>query len=78
MMLRTCYSYAGEALQIPHERFILRPSVYAIIRDHDCVLLVTTTTSGRYYLPGGGLEIGESLQEALQRIFIRTFQKQVI
>ena len=67
MMLRTCYSYAGEPMQLPRDRFILRPSVYALIRDHDRVLLVTNTTSQGYYLPGGGLESGESLEEALHR-----------
>ncbi len=66
-MLRICHSYAGEQLSLPRERFVLRPSVYAIIRNEHTVLLVTNTTSGRYYLPGGGLEIGESLEEALHR-----------
>jgi 8-oxo-dGTP pyrophosphatase MutT (NUDIX family) len=67
MTLRTCYSYTGEQLQLPRERFVLRPAVYAVIRNQDHVLLVTNTTSQRYYLPGGGLEPGESLEEALQR-----------
>jgi ADP-ribose pyrophosphatase YjhB (NUDIX family) len=67
IMLRTCHSYAGEQLSLPRERFVLRPSVYAIIRNEHTVLLVTNTTSGRYYLPGGGLEVGESLEEALHR-----------
>ena len=66
-MLRICHSYAGEQLSLPRERFIPRPSVYAIIRNEQTVLLVTNTTSGRYYLPGGGLEVGESLEEALHR-----------
>lgn len=66
-MLRLCYSYSGEQLYLPRERFIVRPSVYAIIFNHHQVLLVTNTTSQRYYLPGGGIETGESLEEGLHR-----------
>lgn len=66
-MLRMCSSYTGERLFLPRERFVVRPSVYALVYHHTTVLLVTNTTSGRYYLPGGGLEVGESLDEALHR-----------
>ena len=66
-MLRLCSSYSGEPLYLPRERFIVRPSVYAVMFNTDHVALVTNTTSGRYYLPGGGIEVGESLEEGLHR-----------
>ncbi|NTU50119.1 MAG: NUDIX hydrolase [Desulfobulbaceae bacterium] len=66
-MLRLCYSYSGEPVYLPRERFIVRPSVYAVIRNDAHVILVTNTISQRYYLPGGGVETGESLEEGLHR-----------
>ncbi|MCB0076363.1 MAG: NUDIX hydrolase [Anaerolineales bacterium] len=65
--LRRCTAYDGTELALPRERFVVRPSVYALLYDQDRVVLVTNRTTGRYYLPGGGVEQGESLEEALQR-----------
>lgn len=42
-----------------------RPSAYAIVIKNDCILLVPAF--GGYALPGGGLELGETIEEALIR-----------
>jgi 8-oxo-dGTP pyrophosphatase MutT (NUDIX family) len=65
--LRTCTTVDGRTIALPRARFVVRPSVYARISHDGAVLLVTNTRSGRFYLPGGGVEPGESLTEALAR-----------
>jgi 8-oxo-dGTP diphosphatase len=39
----------------------------AIIRDRDSVLLCKLKSSGHYFLPGGHLEVGETLERGLKR-----------
>jgi 8-oxo-dGTP pyrophosphatase MutT (NUDIX family) len=65
--LRRCTTLDGRQIALPRERFIVRPSVYACIMHVGAVALVTNSRSGRYALPGGGVEPGESLGEALAR-----------
>lgn len=67
MELRTCTSFFGQQRALPKERFVVRPSAYALIVHKDAILLITNETSGRFYVPGGGLEVGESLHEAVVR-----------
>jgi 8-oxo-dGTP pyrophosphatase MutT (NUDIX family) len=65
--LRTCTTVDGRTIALPRTRFVVRPSVYALVIHAGTVLLVTNTRSGRFYLPGGGVEPGEALVEALAR-----------
>jgi 8-oxo-dGTP pyrophosphatase MutT (NUDIX family) len=65
--LRTCTTIDGRQIALPRERFVVRPSVYAVIVDNSAVLLVTNMHTGRYVLPGGAVDPGESLGEALAR-----------
>jgi 8-oxo-dGTP pyrophosphatase MutT (NUDIX family) len=65
--LRTCTTVDGRTITLPRTRFVVRPSVYARVIHDGAVLLVSNTRSGRFYLPGGGVEPGESLAEALAR-----------
>lgn len=65
--MRSCTTLDGRQIALPRERFVVRPSVYACIVNAGAVALVTNTRSGRYSLPGGGVEPGESLIEALAR-----------
>jgi len=44
-----------------------RPAVYAIIVDDKKVLLVSLRNAKKYFLPGGGIEIGEKAEDALKR-----------
>ena len=53
----------GEAL--PGVTYIDRPGVYALAIQ-DGLLLVVETASG-FFLPGGGVDAGESLEDALRR-----------
>ena len=62
-----CESIYGNTVSVPRERLTFRPSVYAVITDGRCVLLVKTRSSGNYDFPGGGIEIGEPIEAAFKR-----------
>ncbi len=62
-----CRSVYGGTVQVPRERLIFRPSVYAAIIHDGSVLLVHAPSTGRYMFPGGGVHLGERLEEALRR-----------
>jgi ADP-ribose pyrophosphatase YjhB (NUDIX family) len=62
-----CQSIYGNYKLVPREKLVFRPAAYAIIVYAGRILLVTTKCSGRYSPPGGGVDIGETLEEALRR-----------
>ena len=62
-----CKNMYGEEKLIPKEKLTFRPSAYAIIVSEDKMLLVNTRSTGKFFFPGGAVEIGESLAAALQR-----------
>ena len=49
------------------EKLVFRPSVYAVIENEGRALLMINHSSGKYTFPGGGVEIGETLEQALRR-----------
>lgn len=51
--------------RVPGATWVVRTSVYALIEDGGRVALVRTPRG--VYLPGGGLEAGESAEQALRR-----------
>ena len=62
-----CVTHYGKKKLIPKEKLSFRPSVYGIIVNNGKVLLLNTIHTGTYSLPGGGIEIGESVEDALKR-----------
>jgi 8-oxo-dGTP diphosphatase len=62
-----CTTHFGRKRLIPKEQLTFRPSAYAIIVNNDRVLLLNTVHTGTYSLPGGGIEIGETIEDALKR-----------
>jgi 8-oxo-dGTP diphosphatase len=62
-----CESIYGDRRLIPKEKLAFRPSVYAIIVHDEKIALVTNQSSGKHFPPGGGVEIGETLKDALRR-----------
>ena len=62
-----CQSIYGNAVLIPREKLEFRPSVYAIIVHEGRMLLVKSRSSGLLALPGGGVDLGEPMGEALKR-----------
>ncbi len=66
MSLVPCTTLYGETKLIPQPSFVFRPTVYAIILRNEQVLLITTRHTGKYYFPGGGVEVGERFEAALR------------
>lgn len=62
-----CTTHYGQKKLLPKDNLTFRPSVYAIIVDKGKVLLLNTFHTGTYALPGGGIDIGETIEEALKR-----------
>jgi len=60
-------SIYGNIIKIPKEQFQIRVSAYGIIRNKENILLVNTRSSGKWFFPGGQVEIGETLKNALKR-----------
>ena len=67
MSMIECISMCGDKKLVSKERLVFRPSVYAVVPNDGNVLLVNTRSTGKYFLPGGGIEIGERIEDALVR-----------
>ncbi|MBI5301367.1 MAG: NUDIX domain-containing protein [Chloroflexi bacterium] len=62
-----CHAFLGGTKMVPREKLTMRPSVYGVIINEDRVLLTRNRRNAYYFLPGGGVELGETLPDALQR-----------
>ncbi len=62
-----CITLNGQIKRVPAERLILRPAVYGIILQQGKLLLLQMRATGKYHLPGGGLQAGERIEAALKR-----------
>jgi 8-oxo-dGTP pyrophosphatase MutT (NUDIX family) len=62
-----CITLDGHTKIIQKDRLILRPAAYALIVHDDKLLLLKMRYTGKYHLPGGGIEIGERMEETLKR-----------
>jgi 8-oxo-dGTP diphosphatase len=63
----TCRDIYGNLVTIPLEKMIFRNSVYGLIVQEGKLLVVRTRSTGLYAFPGGGIEVGEPIAEALDR-----------
>lgn len=62
-----CRGVRGEPREVAIEELAWRPSVYGVALRDDKVLLVPQWDG--YDFPGGGIEIGETIDEAFEREF---------
>lgn len=54
--------------ELPNERtFSWRPSAYALVLKDDEILFIKSRFHGKWELPGGGIDLGESLEEGVIR-----------
>ena len=58
--------YEGKKL-IAKDKLIFRPAAYAVVIDKGNVLLLETKHTGKYWFPGGAVELGETLEESMKR-----------
>ncbi len=61
----TCTDIEGKTYQVSSDKLTFRPAVYGVIIKDDEILL--SKQWGGYDFPGGGIELGEGTEAALQR-----------
>lgn len=62
-----CKTLHGDTKMISKDKLIFRPAGYAIIIDKGNILLCSTKSTGKYWFPGGGVDLGEKLEGAVKR-----------
>ncbi len=62
-----CFTLYNERKLVPRDKLSFRPSVYGIVLHENRVLLITVRSSGKLGLPGGAIELGERIEDALKR-----------
>lgn len=63
----TCDRFLGGTIDLPRARLAIRPAAYGLIVHDGRVLLMGNRRVERLSLPGGGIEVGERLADAVQR-----------
>lgn len=64
----SCNIFSGGTADFPISKIEkFRPSVYAIVIQNNRILLMHNKNSLKLSLPGGGIELGERIQDALHR-----------
>lgn len=63
----TCYRVDGSTIEIPAENLTFRPGAYAMVFHNGQLLVVGMRELSGIGLPGGGVEIHETLPQALLR-----------
>ncbi|MDP1884037.1 MAG: NUDIX domain-containing protein [Candidatus Moranbacteria bacterium] len=62
-----CKNNFDQIVELPSDQFVFRPSAYGIILDKGEAVFMKNKSTGKLWFPGGGVEIGETLEEALKR-----------
>lgn len=70
-----CHNHANEEFEVEASKLKFRPSVYGILIEDDKVLLSRQWDG--YDFPGGGIELDETIEEALKREFFEETGLQV-
>lgn len=66
----TCFDKEGKKYQFDESECVYRKSVYGLVEHDSKILLIVDSRGGAWELPGGGVEAGESVQQALEREFM--------
>ncbi len=62
-----CTTLYGKNILIPRNKLIFRPGAYALILNGGEILMVNNRSTGKYFFPGGGVNLGEKIEEAIRR-----------
>ena len=63
----SCTDIHGNSVDIAREKLTFRPSAYGLIINDGHLLVSTMRQTGRYTLPGGAMECGETILDAIRR-----------
>jgi 8-oxo-dGTP pyrophosphatase MutT (NUDIX family) len=67
MTMVACTTLNGSTRLFHEKELVLRPAAYAIIIQHEKLLVLRLRHSGRLHLPGGGIHTGERIVDTLKR-----------
>jgi 8-oxo-dGTP pyrophosphatase MutT (NUDIX family) len=62
-----CITLEGHTKIFQNDRLILRPAAFALIVHDGKLLLLRMVYTGKYHLPGGGINIGERMEQTIKR-----------
>ncbi len=62
-----CLNNFGKYEDIPVDKFVFRPSAYGFIVKNSQIITLTNKSNGKLWFPGGGIEVGEKLEDGLIR-----------
>ncbi len=62
-----CERIAGGTIAVPRKDLRFRPGAYALAVWDRRMLMVRMRFNGRLFTPGGGVELGETLEDAVRR-----------
>lgn len=65
--LVACELITGGTKEVPAAELVFRPAAYALVYEAPKLLLVNTRSSGKWFFPGGGVELGERMEDGLRR-----------
>jgi len=57
----------GDKKIVSSEKLIFRPAAYGVVVHDGKVLLVRIKSSGKYWFPGGAVDLGETLEATAKR-----------
>lgn len=63
----TCKRLFGGTIDVPASKLAFRPGAYALVMRQGMLLMMRVRPTGEWFLPGGGIEPGEPVEEALLR-----------
>lgn len=67
MEIIKCKNNFDKIVSLPKDKFRFRLSAYAILRRGPYILTCRNKSNGKLWFPGGGVEKGETLEQALLR-----------
>ena len=62
-----CIDIHGQMRRLPKTDLIFRPAVFAIVVHDEQLLVLTLKATGKRHLPGGGVDLGDTLETTLKR-----------
>ncbi len=67
MSVVECFTLDGPKKMIQKDNLVLRPAVYAIVVNDGKVLLMKMRYTDKFQPPGGGINVGERIEDAPKR-----------